>query len=248
MKKEILQYRLDNQLCTRCGDPAVSGRKMCDKHLTESRLKERKKRERRKSQNLCTRCGQRSSRPGKTQCNVCVDSYKDQYNAAKMDVYYQRRAAGVCVRCGKSVNDFVVHCDICTVYMRNKDKLYYDKTKNTGLCVHCRKSLPIKNEILCAICKKKNAIRGLECRNKQKFAAIQHYGGKCCICGETDGIVLCIDHIDGGGSQHRKQLQSQGITFYRWLKKNNYPSGFQTLCYNCNMKKYLSGEACLYKD
>ena len=48
--------------------------------------------------------------------------------------------------------------------------------------------------------------------------------------------VLTIDHIKGGGTKHRKKIKGEKITV--WLKKNNFPKGFQTLCFNCNWKKH----------
>ena len=60
----------------------------------------------------------------------------------------------------------------------------------------------------------------------------------CAYCGETDVRVLQIDHIDGGGRQHRKEIKkSAGKEFYAWLKKQDFPKGFQVLCANCNIKK-----------
>jgi len=125
--------------------------------------------------------------------------------------------------------------------MKSKNKAHYHKVKNDGLCVHCRKYPPIENETLCLVCKKKNAIVGKDNRIKQKLTVLQHYGGKCKLCDAMDMAVLSIDHIDGGGTRHRNQLLRQGTTLYRWLVKNNYPEGFQVLCFNCNMKKYLTG-------
>ncbi len=247
MKKETLQYRIDNRLCTRCGEPAVLKRKMCEKHLIETRFKEGKKREKRKNKNVCIRCGQKPPRQGKTQCDFCANDNKDKYNAVKMDIYYQRRSAGQCVRCGVDTIGFAVHCDICAKYMKQKDKIRYDQSKNDGLCAHCHKLPPINKETLCLDCKMNNAARGKETRNKQKFIVIDHYGGKCEYCGEKDLDVLCIDHIDGSGGQHRKKLAKDGTTTYRWLVKNNYPVGFQVLCFNCNMKKHLNGGKCPHK-
>jgi hypothetical protein len=66
---------------------------------------------------------------------------------------------------------------------------------------------------------------------------IDGYGGKCVCCGETRKEYLSIDHINGDGNKHRKEMGFSGHQFYRWLKKNNYPKGFQVLCFNCNMGK-----------
>lgn len=67
-----------------------------------------------------------------------------------------------------------------------------------------------------------------------KVDILTHYGnGRCaCVkCGESRLACLSIDHINGGGTQHIKQV-GIGSKFYRWLKKNNYPEGYQTLCMN----------------
>lgn len=53
---------------------------------------------------------------------------------------------------------------------------------------------------------------------------------------ETDIDVLTLDHINGGG---RKQLKETGKRLYFWVKNNNYPNGFQVLCFSCQMKKRL---------
>jgi len=54
--------------------------------------------------------------------------------------------------------------------------------------------------------------------------------------------VLGIDHINGGGGKHRKELTIQGITIYIFLKRNNYPKEYQVLCHNCNLAKGFYGE------
>ena len=77
----------------------------------------------------------------------------------------------------------------------------------------------------------------------RKLAAITHYGGCCCFCGEARIIFLTIDHIDGKGAKHRKDEKiTTGTQTYRWLEKNNYPSGFQIACFNCNAAKAQIGE------
>lgn len=75
---------------------------------------------------------------------------------------------------------------------------------------------------------------------KQKFEALSCYSKgipNCNCCGERIIEFLTIDHINGNGSTHRKQLKIEGGQIYRWLKKNGYPEGFQVLCFNCNCGK-----------
>ena len=54
----------------------------------------------------------------------------------------------------------------------------------------------------------------------------------CACCGEKHLEFLSIDHINGGGAEHRRQLKE--ATIYRWLKRNGYPEGYRVLCHNCN--------------
>ena len=76
-------------------------------------------------------------------------------------------------------------------------------------------------------------------RKKLKNEAIRFYGGKCACCGENHEIFLTIDHINGNGNKHRKELGNQKI--YYWLKVHKYPSGFRVLCMNCNWARGVFG-------
>jgi hypothetical protein len=66
-----------------------------------------------------------------------------------------------------------------------------------------------------------------------KQAAVDAYGGECVCCKERRIEFLVIDHINGRGNEHRRQIGRNNM--YRWLKINEYPEGFRTLCYNCNI-------------
>jgi hypothetical protein len=80
-----------------------------------------------------------------------------------------------------------------------------------------------------------------------KLAVFQHYGGACACCSESSIEFLCIDHINGNGNKHRRQIGSDGgSSFYLWLKRNGFPEGFQVLCHNCNMAKSCYG-ACPHR-
>lgn len=70
---------------------------------------------------------------------------------------------------------------------------------------------------------------------KTKIETINKYGGECACCKEQEPMFLAIDHKENNGNKHRKEIGNAKI--YSWLKKNEYPKGFQVLCHNCNMAK-----------
>lgn len=77
-------------------------------------------------------------------------------------------------------------------------------------------------------------------REKRRLEVLSHYSDgeiKCKMCGYTDIRALSIDHILGKGTTHRKQTKGGGYYLYSWLKKNNYPDGYQVLCMNCQFIK-----------
>jgi hypothetical protein len=92
-----------------------------------------------------------------------------------------------------------------------------------------------------------------KCYAKVRLEALVHYSQdppSCKCCGETKLYFLTFDHINGDGSKHRKKIgmaQGVGKQKYKikvggnglayWLKKKNWPAGFQVLCYNCNCAK-----------
>jgi len=84
-------------------------------------------------------------------------------------------------------------------------------------------------------------------REKLRIEIIQHYGGKCICCGEIEITFLTIDHINGSGRQHRKSLGGAN-RFYLWLKRNNFPEGFQVLCMNCNWSKRMNKGICAHEQ
>lgn len=69
-----------------------------------------------------------------------------------------------------------------------------------------------------------------EYNQKRKEKVLAHYGRQCACCGESNIAFLTMDHINNDGYRTRKE----SVHLYVWLIKNNFPEGFQTLCYNCN--------------
>lgn len=88
---------------------------------------------------------------------------------------------------------------------------------------------------MCLICSRVYRKNLLQRVRKQ---VLFHYSNgkiKCACCGIKHLEFLAIDHINGGGSKHRKSLKSRNsFVLYRWLIKNQFPPGFRVLCHNCN--------------
>ena len=82
------------------------------------------------------------------------------------------------------------------------------------------------------------------------MSILQYYSADipfCACCGEKEIKFLSLDHINGGGTKHRQQLQKNrikpagGSVVYGWIIKNNFPEGYQILCHNCNQAKGFYG-------
>lgn len=114
-------------------------------------------------------------------------------------------------------------------YQNNKEKVREHGKELAKLYKPRRKELDDKSRE-----KRTNSarIRNIERRLK----CIKHYSnGKniCACCGDGHYEFLCIDHVNGGGMVHRKEVGGSGI--YYWLISNNFPGGFRVLCHNCNL-------------
>ena len=87
-----------------------------------------------------------------------------------------------------------------------------------------------------------------------KIKALTHYSNGSLKCMSSDCEVpggsknllsFQIDHIHGGGRRHAIQIKGLGSHFYLWLYNHNYPSGYQVLCANCNVRKKVTNrEGC----
>jgi hypothetical protein len=125
---------------------------------------------------------------------------------------------------------------------RQRNRVFKNTLDVEKRCVNCGKTRDRENKVLCSACAPIHAASVKKAHLKVKLAAFDAYGGAICsCCGETRFEFMSIDHIDGGGSEHRKQLRGGdgysgggGVRLYLWLKRNGYPSGYRVLCRNCN--------------
>lgn len=115
----------------------------------------------------------------------------------------------------------------------------------TKICSKCKTEKPNTNEHFVSMGPKKKFRLSSHCKtchnqaskNRHaalKLKALQHYSGSmipsCACCHATELEFLTFDHINGGGSQHRKTVKDMAW----WLNKEGFPPGFRVLCLNCN--------------
>ena len=84
-------------------------------------------------------------------------------------------------------------------------------------------------------------------RAERKEEARRRYGPDCRCCGESEPTFLQVDHVEGGGNEHRREIGEGGSRLLQWLERAGWPGGFQILCANCNQSKSILG-GCAHED
>ena len=138
------------------------------------------------------------------------------------DLKWCRRCA-----CAKPLSDFYI----------NRSR----KKQTTSMCKSCNKEHVRKQWKLYPqrfLKNSRNTARRL------KVDILRRYSNgvpSCVCCGETDLGILCLDHLNGDGREHRRSIE--GKSLYAWIRRHDYPAMFQVLCSNCNTSKAL-GPSC----
>ncbi len=112
------------------------------------------------------------------------------------------------------------------------------------ICTGCGEKKPIleydNKRSQCKPCIKKY---NKELGQEKKILVLTHYSGsppRCALCGEDNISVLCIDHIEGGGTKDRKKKGKIGsLAFHYAVIKAGYPSNLRVLCRNCNWLEWI---------
>lgn len=146
------------------------------------------------------------------------------------------------------------HCSICNL---NEAETIFGRDSRCLMCNRSRrKKLYQKNKYeerrksLSSYWKNRDEnIKKMKIYNERiKDEVYGYYGGYVCnCCGETERSFLTIDHIKGGGNEHRRSMKGGGTYICRWIRKNGFPPLFQVLCYNCNIGKARNGNICPHK-
>lgn len=151
-----------------------------------------------------------------------------------------------CIRCGQSykpASGSQRYCAQCRPIMKKVYSAEWGR-RNRGRRRQISKKFEDKNPERTRLMKKFTWHRRKE---RTTRTVLEHYSKGlvlCTCCGESEHDFLVIDHIDGHGNEHRRQIfgrSQSGWEFYSWLVKQGFPPGFQVLCYNCNMSKAKHG-------
>lgn len=214
------------EICTACKKlPRVEGYKRCKKCLVYFRQYRKVK-----NKTQCTTCGGPRDSNKKT-CKKCLASKQKTYDVVlkhkRGAVKKERKTAGLCIQCGESKKTSrTLFCTECLDKQKSDRKKRRQQWRQEGRCTNCgniRDELPLLRCAKCNSYRKRTILRN-------KIEVITNYGTSCECCGSNQLEFLSIDHINGGGTKHRKKISN----LYQWLKRNDYPDGFRVLCLKCN--------------
>lgn len=200
------------------------------------------------TQPVCAFSKNRSKKDGLAlQCKYCCKRWKAKWRSNPINKERQRQWAKAnyfkhridalkayggdypkCTKCGETTEPFLCIDHVNGGGCRHRNAIgpanVYKWLKDHGY--------PIGYQVLCHNCNEGKNPRILKNLNDKKVV-LAHYGGKCSCCGEDKIACLCIHHVHEDGAKMRKLIPSQ-FTINQWLIKNDFPVGFDTLCYNCN--------------
>jgi hypothetical protein len=244
--KEYREKRINQGLCVGCGFPN-NGKNLCQECLDKATAK--------RKENILKRlcgCG-KPRRDGYQSCEICSNKYnKNEYNKNKRLISLQRKSKrnknkekGLCVFCTKPALPDKTTCE----YHLQKRTNFRKHCREKGICPQCGELKSNPKNTYCDEHQSHWKIRKHAEGLRIKKEVINYYNelSQCVCCGESNLVFLTIDHMDNNGAEHRKKINRFGEGFYRWLISNNFPNGYQVLCFNCNCGRKINGGICPHK-
>lgn len=174
----------------------------------------------------CVRCGACRPEAGRQCCKPCDEKNKLRNRIKAKRCRDRRRAAGLCVMCGKKKVDGPLYCPKC----QRRGRAYTRKwrTENPG-----------------RVAKSNRRYRDWHWR--VRLEVIAAYGGRCACCNESEPLLLTIDHTNGDGKSHRLKIKQRSI--YPIVKREGFPRDrYRLLCFNCNIGTHHNGGVCPHKQ
>ena len=157
------------------------------------------------------------------------------YNKSKRNKLKNIR---ICISCNKEFkwnNNFRKYCSkSCYI-----DKMY-GKLNNIK-CQYCNKLFQSRRSYA-RFCSRRCLWNGSSTKRKlkDKKKLLEIYGDKCACCNENRKDFLTLDHIGGGGNEHRK-IRSQSRIYSDVIKEKNHFK-YRILCMNCNFAIGIYGK------
>ncbi len=156
---------------------------------------------------------------------------------------YSKDHIPLCSKCGEKEIQF-----LCLDHVKNDGSVHRKTLSKGGLSIYRwakKNNYPDELQTLCNNC---NAIKHNELiasgskaaqwRRRTKMKVLRAYCSddrpRCEKCDMEDVRALTIDHVNGGGAEHMREIGGSN-RFYLWLVKNQFPVGFRILCFNHNM-------------
>lgn len=201
----------------------------------------------------CARAASRESRktrpdrlPQPKQCGTCRQ-------VLPLDHFHSGGRAGNCKECACAATR--ENYRLNPTQRRTYAKERRIQLASQGLCHRCGKCPPLEGRKSCTVCLERYKLPTVKQKKNEKNQRLKdqvyaQYGGYvCACCGETEPLMLNLDHINNDGNRHRKLLRNRNCqvsswTMYNWIVQNNFPPIFQVLCYNCNIGKYRNNGLC----
>jgi dCTP deaminase len=152
-------------------------------------------------------------------------------------------------------------CPKCKRKKDRKTEFHKDSSTPDGLRVYCKLCQRSNNSGQYAQHKPERAVahkayvennrakvnaKNTAWRKQVRLEVLYHYSNgsmSCACCGENNIEFLCLDHKNGGGNKHRKEIGLGGYAIYIWLRKEGFPDGYRVLCFNCNYA-VIDGKSC----
>lgn len=215
------------------------------------------------SEKVCSKCGMRKPTSEYNRQKLSLDGYYPEckHCMRKMNLAYASKNKEI----NTDKNMYLGGVNILKVCASCKENKYISqfnikRSTKDGYDIYCKEcTRKKKNDKYCSHSmlsideykswrKRENCIRKNE-KKRLKIDVFSHYcpNGiiKCANLFQLhkeeiiDLDILTIDHINGDGymDKDKNGRRCGGVIFYRKLKKQNYPSGYQVLCGNCQMKK-----------
>ena len=141
-----------------------------------------------------------------------------------------------CGKCGVGLNEAGDNFYLRTV----AGKKYYRRP-----CKACSPSRKGYNDRYYTEHKTQISLTNSRLTAKNKVVVLTHYGPNGVMrcswkgCRVVDSDMLSIDHINDDGAKDRGKSIRGGQGLYCLLRRKKFPKGFQTLCYNHQVKKEI---------